>query len=39
MNMVTYVDVYWVGRFDAQRSTSGASLYLGDCMVYFLSKR
>jgi hypothetical protein len=39
LTMVTYTDVDWVGSIDEKRSTSGATFYLGDCLVFWLSKK
>jgi hypothetical protein len=39
MTMVTYIDAYWAGSTGDRRSTSGASFYLGDCLVSWLSKK
>jgi hypothetical protein len=39
MTMVTYTDADWEGSIDDRRSTSGATFYLGDCLVSWLSKK
>jgi hypothetical protein len=39
MTMVNYIDANWEGSIDDKRSTSGASFYLGDSMVSWLSKK
>jgi hypothetical protein len=39
MTMVTYTDVDWEGSIDDRRSTSGATFYLGDFLVSWLSKK
>jgi chaperone required for assembly of F1-ATPase len=39
LTMVAYTDVYWEGIIDNKKSTSGATLYLGDCLVSWLSKK
>jgi hypothetical protein len=39
MTMVAYADADWEGRIDDRRSTSGATFYLGDCLVSWLSKK
>jgi hypothetical protein len=33
MTMVAYIDVDWARSIDDRRSTSGATFYLGDCLV------
>jgi hypothetical protein len=37
--MVAYTDADWAGSIDDRRSTSGATFYLGDCLVSWLSKK
>jgi hypothetical protein len=39
LTMVTYADADWEGSIDDRRSTSGATFYLGDCLVSWLSKK
>jgi hypothetical protein len=39
MTMVAYTDADWAGSIDDRRSTSGATFYLGDCLVSWLSKK
>jgi hypothetical protein len=39
MTMVTYTDADWEGSIDDRRSTSGATFYLGDFLVSWLSKK
>jgi hypothetical protein len=38
LTMVTYAYAYWEGSIDDRRSTSGATFYLGECLVSWLSK-
>ena len=38
LTMVAYTDADWVGSIDDRRSKSGATFYLGDCLVSWLSK-
>jgi hypothetical protein len=37
--MVSYTNADWEGIIDDRRSTSGATFYLGDCLVSWLSKK
>ena len=39
MTLVSYIDESWVGRNDDRRSTSGANVFLGDCLVSWSSKK
>ena len=39
MNLVSYTDAYWVGNIDDKKSTSGATFYLGDYLVSWLSNK
>ena len=39
LNLVTYIDADQVGNIDDRKSTSGASFYLGDCLISWLSKK
>jgi hypothetical protein len=39
LSLIAYTDVDWVGCIDDQRSTSGATFYLGECLVSWLSKK
>jgi hypothetical protein len=39
LTMVAYMDANWAGSIDDRRSTSGATFYLGDCLVSWLSKK
>jgi hypothetical protein len=39
LTLVTYIDVDLARSFDYRRSTSGATFYLGDCLVSWLSKK
>ena len=34
-----FTDVYWAGNIDDCKSTSGATFYLGGCLVSWLSKK
>jgi hypothetical protein len=38
LTIVTYTYLDWEGSNDDKRSTSGATFYLGDCLVSWLSK-
>ena len=37
--MVAYMDAYWARSIDDRKSTSGETLYLGDCLVAWSSKK
>ena len=39
LTMVAYTDANWAGSFDDRKSTSGAGLYLGNCLVAWSSKK
>ena len=39
LTLVAYTDVDWAGSIDDRKSTSGAALYLGDCLVSWSSKK
>jgi hypothetical protein len=39
LSLVAYTDADWAGSVDDRRSTSGATFYLGDCLVSWLSKK
>ena len=39
LTLVSYTDANWVGSIDDRKSTSGATLYLGDCLVSWSSKK
>jgi hypothetical protein len=39
LSLFTYIDTDWVGFIDDIRSTSGEDLYLGECLVLWLSKK
>jgi hypothetical protein len=39
LSLISYTDVDWVGCIDDRRSTSGATFYLGECLVSWLSKK
>ena len=34
----SFTDAYWAGSVDDQKSTSGATFFLGNCLVSWLSK-
>jgi hypothetical protein len=37
--LISYTYVDWAGCIDDRRSNSGATLYLGECLVSWLSKK
>ena len=39
LTMVAYTDADWAGSIDDRKSTSGAALYLGNCLVAWSSKK
>ena len=39
LTLVAYIDVDWAGSIVDRKSTSGATLYLGDCLVSWSSKK
>ena len=39
LTLVAYIDADWAGSIDDRKSTSGAALYLGDCLVSWSSKK
>jgi hypothetical protein len=39
LSLIAYTDVDWEGCIDDRRSTSGATFYLGECLVSWLSKK
>ena len=39
LTMVAYTNADWVGSIDDRKSTSGATLYLGNCLVAWASKK
>ena len=39
LSMIAYTDVDWAGSIDDRKSTSGAALYLGNCLVAWSSKK
>ena len=39
LTLVAYIDADWVGSIDDRKSTSGAALYLGDCLVSWSNKK
>ena len=38
LTLVSYTYAYWVGNIDDRKRTSGATFYLCDCLVSWLSK-
>ena len=39
LTLVSYTDADWAGSIDDRKSTSGPTLYLGDCLVSWSSKK
>ena len=39
LTLVVYTDADWAGSIDDRKSTNGAKLYLGDCLVSWSSKK
>jgi hypothetical protein len=39
LSLIAYTDAYWASCIDDRRSTSGATFYLGECLVSWLSKK
>ena len=39
LTLVAYTDANWEGSIDYRKSTSGATLYLGNCLVAWASKK
>jgi hypothetical protein len=39
LSLIAYTDEDWAGCIDDRRSTSGATFYLGECLVSWLSKK
>jgi hypothetical protein len=39
LSLISYTDAVWVGCIDDQRSTNGASFYLGECLVSWIRKK
>jgi hypothetical protein len=39
LSLIAYTDADWAGCIDDQRSTSGTTFYLGECLVSWLSKK
>jgi hypothetical protein len=39
LSLMAYTDADWAGCIDDRRSTSGATFYLGECLVSWLSKK
>jgi hypothetical protein len=39
ISLISYIDVYWASCIDDQRRTSGATFYLGECLVSWLRKK
>jgi hypothetical protein len=39
LSLVAYIDADWARSVNDRRSTSGAAFYLGDCLVFWSSKK
>jgi hypothetical protein len=39
LSRIAYIDADWAGCIDDRRSTNGATFYLGECLVSWLSKK
>jgi hypothetical protein len=39
LSLIAYTDADWAGCIDDRRSTSGATFYLGECLVSWLRKK
>jgi hypothetical protein len=39
LSLIAYTDADWAGCIDDQEKTSGATFYLGECLVSWLSKK
>jgi hypothetical protein len=39
LSLIAYIDVDWAGCIDDRRRTSGATFYLGECLVSWLRKK
>ena len=39
LNLVSYRDADWEGNIDDRKRISGATFYLGDCLISWLSKK
>ena len=39
MTLIAYTNADWASTVDDRKSTSGASFYLGDCLVSWMSKK
>jgi hypothetical protein len=39
LSLIAYTDADWTGCIDDQQSTGGATFYLGECLVSWLSKK
>jgi hypothetical protein len=39
ISLIAYIDADWAGCIDDRRSTSGATFYLGECLVSWLRKK
>jgi hypothetical protein len=39
LSLLSYTDVDWEGSIDDRRSTSGTTLYLGECLVSWLRNK
>ena len=39
LTLLSYTDADWAGNIDDRKSTSGATFYMGDCLVSWSSKK
>jgi hypothetical protein len=39
LSLSSYIDEDWEGCIDDRRSTSGATFYLGECLISWLSRK
>jgi hypothetical protein len=39
ISLISYTDADWAGFIDDRRSTSGATFYLGECLLSWISKK
>jgi hypothetical protein len=39
ISLIAYIDADWTGCIDDRRGSSGATFYLGECLVSWLSKK
>jgi hypothetical protein len=37
--LIAYIDAYWEGSIDDEKSTSGGTFFLGNCIVSWLRKK